>query len=418
MSYVSRIAQKLSSIKEYKKEWKKEFYLLMSIKGIISLFSIVTSYLYLYGILYVFTGMFTHFFSGLILLTVEISVSVLLSKFAKHTLRKRFVNTAVLLPLVVLSFGMSFYFSTNGIAQLTTSKVSDIAEISASYKLEKDNIKLKYSEYIIEVKESIQTIKDNPVNWKNGQRSALSKEQLNEISRLNAQIFDLRKDQSEELRITENEFKKLKNEDTATTTATADRYYNIVGFILLLQCVISFVLAYMGIVIYRNDETHEFSMQDIGGHFDRMFANFQRLYAQRTKDFTDHITEEVELETFLAKTKTDEGTPIPPVKEVEPQKKIGFQVSGKNTEKANEPTSEPTSVTGVTCEKSSRELGEKLTNQDVSELPKAKNYGLTNCPNCGKEFAKHAHNHKYCSENCRLEYNEKTKGYNLDRYKV
>lgn len=44
-------------------------------------------------------------------------------------------------------------------------------------------------------------------------------------------------------------------------------------------------------------------------------------------------------------------------------------------------------------------------------------YGLAVCPNCGANFKKNTHNHKWCKELCRLEYYEKKTGKDLSRFK-
>ena len=425
---ISRLSKQASSINIYKVEHKESYYLLYAFKTLISIFSIITAYVYLYSLLIPFLGYMSHFCTTLSLLFIEATGYFIYNRTAKYFIRSRYFNAIIYLLFSILIFTSSFILSTSGIAQLTTEKVSNIVEITNQKRLEKKNINSLYKSQISEYKASIELIKKNPSGWSGGRRSVLLREQLRQISDLNTKIFDVRTKQANEIVVINKKFEALKQLDKKQTTGTAANYYLAVGILLILQLIASIVIVFMSSKIYVMDSTADYIKEDLKNIKENLLSNIRKVITLETKAITSLVSSELELQSVLSdsstipltafapKVGTGPGPETPPEsietndfetelnKDKSTHKVVqGFRMNNARTTDVNARTTDVTE--------------QHEDNESITDNKKIVDYGLGTCPNCKTKFKKNSHNHKYCKELCRLEFNEKSKGYDLSKYK-
>ena len=416
---ISRLSKQASSINIYKVEHKESYYLLYAFKTLISIFSIITAYVYLYSLLIPFLGYMSHFCTTLSLLFIEATGYFIYNRTAKYFIRSRYFNAIIYLLFSILIFTSSFILSTSGIAQLTTEKVSNIVEITNQKRLEKKNINSLYKSQISEYKASIELIKKNPSGWSGGRRSVLLREQLRQISDLNTKIFDVRTKQANEIVVINKKFEALKQLDKKQTTGTAANYYLAVGILLILQLIASIVIVFMSSQIYGMDSTADYIKEDLKNIKENLLSNIRKVITLETKAITSLVSSEMELQSVLSDSSTIPLTAFAPETEtveevvsgpgeIEIKKQVhkvvqGFRMNNARTTDVNARTTYVTE--------------QHEDNESITDNKKIVDYGRGTCPNCKTKFKKNSHNHKYCKELCRLEFNEKSKGYDLSKYK-
>lgn len=400
INLVSKVAKQNAKIKEYKQEWVLEFSLLIFTKIMISAISIITGYTYLFNLSYPFLDSFTVPVTITLLIIIELFTALLLAKFSKHLLRGRYLNSVLLFPVVCLIFFVSFHLSTNGIAQLTSSKTSNITAISDQYNTNRGNVNRSYSNEIKELQNQISTIKANPTNWSGGKRSVLSSEQLKQMTNFQNQITGLRQQQRKELHELKTAFDLDKQNDLHTVTNKADNYYKIVSAILIIQLFLSFVISYMSKAIYKKDETESFVMQDIQAFQSDMMERAKGVILQQSKILSNRVLQAFELANIIH----ENDLPIVETK----TKQIGFQVATKQRTTDQVPE-EPESDGGdnpghVTQKEVMNEPALKVNNPESSTLNVDDNQPPHNkvCKYCGISFYAKHWNAQYCCSNHKI----------------
>ena len=238
---VKDFAVKNWEIYAIKKEWLAVILLLLLTKLATSAVSIFSGYQYLQSFFFglVNSEAVASWFSIIALGLIEGLAALFLAKFFKFALRMQWLTAVMPLFFAILVFAVSFITSTNGIAIYTAQGVDLSNEINAKYNSLIEARRQDYAADCDNVKDQISAIKNNPEEWKNGQRCVLSHAQNEELSKcydklnaakisLNSDVKDLQEQQKAELA------------DNAThTTNEADKYYNIVAVIMIIQVVCS-----------------------------------------------------------------------------------------------------------------------------------------------------------------------------------
>ena len=403
---ISRTAKSNAKIKEYKSEWILEYSLLIFTKIVISFISIYTSYTYLFNLSYLFLSTFTIPATITLLIIIEAFSMLLVSKFSKHLLRGRYLNSVFLLPIVLSVFAISFILSTNGIAQLTSSKTSNIKAITDGYQTNKNNIDISYSEQIRELKTQIVTIKQNPSGWKGHKRCILVAEQLTQINNYQNSISELRQLQRDELTKLKDNYLQAKQTDLNIVTNRANDYYVIVGGLLGLQFVLSFIVVFMSKIIYRKDETESFILQDIQAWQSDMVERAASVILSQSKALSNTA-----LQAFETINIVSEPSSLPIVAKAN---KSGNELSEPETTDKEAPQK----IIGFKIDKQDKEiiendeiLGEQETDKKEAsynapvETDKSVITDITDvCEYCGKTFVRRTKTQRYCSNNgkCRI----------------
>ena len=428
---ISRTAKSNAKIKEYKSEWILEYSLLIFTKIVISFISIYTSYTYLFNLSYPFLSTFTISATITLLIIIEAFSMLLVSKFSKHLLRGRYLNSVFLLPIVLSVFCVSFILSTNGIAQLTSSKTSNITAITDEYRTNKTNIEQTYSVQIGELKTQIVTIKQNPSGWKGHKRCILVAEQLTQINNYQNSISELRQLQRDELTKLKDNYLQAKQTDLNIVTNRANDYYVIVGGLLGLQFVLSFIVVFMSKIIYRNDETENFILQDIQAWQSDMVERAASVILSQSKALSNtalqafetiNIVSEPSSLSVVAKANKSgnelKSEPEETDKEAPQQKIIGFNIA---TQKDEITTTKEQMDEALDVERTTLNVDNTKEIKDTKGIDARTDVDINKptiiCLNCEKEVVKRSHNMKFCCENCRLDHYERTTGKNVSRFK-
>ena len=402
---ISRTAKSNAKIKEYKSEWILEYSLLIFTKIVISFISIYTSYTYLFNLSYPFLSTFTIPVTITLLIIIEAFSMLLVAKFSKHLLRGRYLNSVFLLPIVMAVFCVSFILSTNGIAQLTSSKTSNITAITDEYRTNKTNIEQTYSVQIGELKTQIVTIKQNPSGWKGHKRCILVAEQLTQINNYQKTISELRQLQRDELTKLKDNYLQAKQTDLNIVTNRANDYYVIVGGLLGLQFVLSFIVVFMSKIIYRKDETESFILQDIQAWQSDMVERAASVILSQSKALSNTALQAFETINIVSepsslsvvakanKSGNELSEPETTDKEAPRQKIIGFKI---DTQK-DEITTDNQMGEALDVERTTL----NVDNTKETENKQVDGYEKT-CKYCNKMYYAKHWNSQYCCDGHRI----------------
>ena len=228
----------------FKREWLSVIVLLLVLQLSTSAVSIFSGFFYLDNFFFSFLNAeaASKVFAIIALILIEGLNILFLSKFFKFALRLDFLTALMPLTCALITFSISFITSTNGIA-LFASKSEDLTKvIEAKYKDFAETAKAECDANVAQLSTYIETIKSNPENWSNGRRCVLSEAQNRELATAYTRIEEYKT----AYRKTCNELDAKKAEElranNSQTIATADKYYKIVAFIMLIQVAVSAAL--------------------------------------------------------------------------------------------------------------------------------------------------------------------------------
>lgn len=442
-----------------KQEWLTVILLLLLTKLSTSAISIFGGYQYLQNLFFGLINSETaaNTFSIIALLLIEGLAALFLAKFFKFALRMQWATALMPLFFAVLVFAVSFITSTNGIAVYTAKGVDLSKEINGKYNTQLEGLKADYEAEAAIVKDHINSIKNNPEEWKDGKRCVLSKAQnmqlttcynkLNELKiEYNNSVKDIKADQKIELA-----------DNDANTTNEANKYYNIVAVIMAIQVICSGALWWFWCKISGEDQPEIDAKEGVkaiydnaaelirGGvdtcintEFNRITTAFTLLnneLALRQIDASKRAKEESERQFQIAAEATgqplevvkgaaDEGpaadetaeksTPSAPEKKHKIFKVIGFNSDvepvkittpepAENEQKTSNPEPQHSEPHGPVVSPSENEQKNAVNNTRVCKL-------------CGREFQPRAWNQKFCEPAHKDEY-WRLQGLNLDNIK-
>jgi hypothetical protein len=397
---ITKIAKKNVEIQDYFKEFSKEYFLLFAVKLLISIFSFTSALTFTITILNSIINVYilAVFISFAVLLLIELFSYYLISKSFKFLLKKHFFNAIVFLVLSIVPTFFSVILSANSLNNYVLNKYTDIETIEKNENLELQNIENQYNADISLIEKNVMQIETNPAGWAGGRRSVLLSSQLNEISNLNAQILRLRASKRNDIQTVKQKFELLKTSEIAKNKDFALNFYYLCTFLILIQYLLSFIYSFMSMNIYKSFDIKDFILTDIKEYKTRLMQSINTEIVSTAKEVITEISQDFNRE--LA-TERIEIAPVQPI--TAKKQKIGFMQNTDVTE--NTDVNVHTSVSVQNTE-----------NQNITKKNTAI-YGIGICPNCAIEFTKNSYNHKFCKENCRIEFAEKKTGKNLSRYK-
>jgi len=209
-------------------------------------FSIFAGYFYFEGLYLSLlnSGTLSKVFTIPTLALIELSTAIAITKFFKFALRSKWSYTAVNLFIAATLFSISFVSSTNGLALRQSSRVDKTEEIKKDYKTERQALKDAYKIDRKELQSFINLELNNPQGWKGSKREILLKDQLKRISNYQIELKGLSDTYQGQLKgLKDLESSQIKDNE-ALTNAEANRYYNIVAFVMALIFLLNCALVY------------------------------------------------------------------------------------------------------------------------------------------------------------------------------
>lgn len=391
-SFAIRNWQKYS----FKKEWAGVILLMLILKLATSAVSIFSGWFYLNNFFYSFTDSDTasRLFAGVALVLIEGLCALFLAKFFKFALRCEFVTSALPLLCAGLVFAISFLVSTNGIALYTT-KAEDLSkEINDKFNIQVSTAQKQCEADNAEIMAYIETQKANPQGWSGGKRCMLSQFQAEEIAKAYDIINGNKLALNKKVQDIESQRNLALAQNAKKTTDTADRYYSIVAFIMLIQVICSGGLWFMWSKIAAQDAPENDKREAIEDIYSRTvnmidsgidncvtakLSEMQTVFAQLNND---HRVKELLAMRSMQQSPTPKraGFAVPEMPETPPE------IAPKTRETETETNATTVSVSPVI--------------NAAQTTPNA----VAVCLQCGKpltasQIVRHA---KYCAPACRL----------------
>lgn len=240
----------------FKQEWLSIILLVLCVKISTSIVSVFSGYYYLKN---VFFGLFgtesaARCISVVALVMIELLNALFLAKFFKFVLRLNNVKWIFPLCLSIALFTLSFVISCNGIAIYTADNVDITQNIENKFQTQSDGVKADFAARIAVVNEHIESIKQNPTDWKDGKRCVLSAGQLSELQKCYDNITDLTKQRDKELQRLLTEKRVELAENNENKLSESDKFYKYVAVIMLIQLLCSGALWYFWAKISAEDD--------------------------------------------------------------------------------------------------------------------------------------------------------------------
>ncbi len=404
--FLKRLATNNYKQHEFIREWRLFIFITIILKLAGMVFSIFAGYFYFYSLfLQLLNSPFTaKVFSGVALIIIEVLTALSLSKFFKFALRLKIQAIPIFL-LSVFFFVISFVSSTNGLSLRQSTKKDNTTLLQAQYDTKKENINKLFNNRIRELKTQIQLIKNNPQGWKGSKRVYLLNSQLNKIDKYINQINRLENDRAARL----DEAKRLLNNSLATNKKNVEneaaKYYDIVSIMMFLIFFVNGLLMFFYSKIFAENQK-ELSTIEVIKDFSKDIETKAANFAQTS------INNTFALYFAALQNNLEHGAMGEVVQEPrsDKSKKLGFNFRKDASEVQSDKDEKSNARTHIYARTPVE--AQQLDNQVTTSV-----YGSTTCVNCNKEFIKKSHNHKFCSELCRLEYYEKKTNKNIDYIK-
>ena len=392
----------------FKKEWAGVIVLMLVLKLATSAVSIFSGWFYLVNFFYSFTDseIASRLFSGVALVLVEGLCALFLAKFFKFALRCEFVTASLPLLCAGLVFAISFVISTNGIALYTTKSEDLSKEINDKFNLQVATAQKQYDADNAEITRYIETQKANPQGWSNGKRCMLSQFQAEEIAKAYDNMNGNKIALNQKLQDIERQRNVALSENAKKTTDTADRYYSIVAFIMLIQVICSGGLWFFWSKIAAQDAPENDKREAIEDIYTKTVTTID-------KGIDNCVTAKLsQMQTVFAQLNNDyqvkQLIAAYPSQPTAMPKRAGFSIP--------ETPQTPPEISPKTPEKTPEtETNYNAATVAVSAVNNAVNNAI--CEHCGKPLTQSqiVRRAKYCSPRCRVAaYN----GRNPDRKQI
>ena len=381
----------------FKQEWLSIILLVLTVKIATSAVSVFSGYYYLVD---VYRGLFgsetlQKTFAVISLTLIELLNALFLAKAFKFILRLN--NLKWIFPLLLSAglFVISFVTSTNGIALYTSNKVDISATINDKYATKITAINAETSANVDLIKERITNIKENPTDWKNGQRCILSATQLKEISDCYDKIAAYQNYKELKIKELTQEKNAELSENQAVTTNTAERYYMYVSVIMCIQIVSSFLLWFFWCKISAEDDTENEQKETITNSLENVLKSVDTCINSRINSrigVLNTIYSGIAAQTPVKQPETPETAPETATTPC--LKIVGF---GRNTATPKTPENEPQKATDT-----ANVLQQHGNPENAPE-------NVKKCLFCGDLLtpSKIIRGAKYCCDSCRIKaYNQ------------
>lgn len=439
-----------------KKEWLAVILLLLLTKLATSAVSIFSGYQYLQSFFFglVNSEAAASWFSIIALGLIEGLAALFLAKFFKFALRMQWLTAVMPLFFAILVFVVSFITSTNGIAIYTAQGVDLSNEINAKYNSLIEARQNGYAAECDNIKDHISSIKNNPEHWSNGQRCVLSPKQNEELAQcydaLNAAKIELTAD----VKALQDQQKAELADNATHTTNEADKYYNIVAVIMIIQVICSGALWFFWCKISGEDAPDIDAKEGVKTIYDKAatlirngvdtcintefntittaFATLDnelhRRQIEQAKRWQDQQAAALQIAASAQDTPTattPEASPDTETSSPEAAPAIGpkqpqvFKIRGFGAPETSPETSPETDQKTATPEQPHGDTYGPVVTPETNGK-KAVLLEARICPVCGRQFVPRAWNQRFCNVNgdnaCKNTYWQ-NQGLNLDKIK-
>ncbi|MCF6240773.1 MAG: hypothetical protein L3J74_05445 [Bacteroidales bacterium] len=291
---LSKVARNQYQLHNNKQEWRAFILFVFMLKAITWAVSIFAGWHFFNQMILRATAntVFAAAISVLILLAIEGSTNLALSKFFKFSYRgTNHISTAVAMAFMVLMlFGISFYSSTQGLSMRQARKVDNTPEIIKKYSIKEKQIKKDYDGTFTDIDRQIISIRNNPQGWSHGQRTTLLTWQLEAIDSLLFVKSQAKQTLKNELKNLEAQKQYELNQNTRLMTAEADKYYNIVMVIMLVQFITSGILMWFWKIIHTEDDKDSIINEEIREMNEIMTSNAFYALKNRMSEVSNAFT--------------------------------------------------------------------------------------------------------------------------------
>jgi len=430
-SLISKLAANNAMIKPYKNEFSKEYYLLIFIKIVISIFSVATSFIFVKNFCNTLipVEVVSIFLAVIGLIAIEGGAFFTSTKFFKYLWRLHFVNAVIFFPLFVSAFAISFVLSTSGLEELGAATVDNTTEIDSSYTNEVEAINNYYADRISRLDSSIAKIV--APKWESLKKSDgtynYTTTQQKSLTNLDLKIDLLKEQQKAEIKELKQDNKELIKGNKQEQTTTGIRYFWVIGIALILQGIASLIIGRMSATIYLFDNTKDYIKEDVQTLKASLMEQSKIEILETAKAVNAHVLEAFSVSRLMLEEQTEN---------------VQYQVLNKMTNEArNEPLQEvgdyvdkEREIKPLTVQEQQQNDKNKAEEKDKGKSKRIgfhqqpdneepenkkpenkKDYGEDTCKNCGEVFKKRTHNNIFCVTDCSDEYHLNKSGFNAKK---
>lgn len=303
------------------------------------------------------------------LFLLEGLVAIFLAKGFKFIFKGQWQKVIPSLALVAILWAVSFHISTNGLAQRQSQEADKTNVITEKYQAQINQVKSQAKNQISELKQAIQEIRENPAGWSGGRRTELLASQQEQIQQYYDKIGQIQQDTRNEIGKIQQEKQTSLNNNRRKTTNQADKYYNVVAYIMVGQFIFTGILIFLLTLVFKEEAQEDYVaeklqpvQQAIEYKMVNTVASYATLLQQKVNDSLNTMIEK-EKDTNLALSEPVSNNKDAKQTEEENQEeeeknqeagipKIGFRTPGQtsNTEKNNthaNPNDLPLTVTAT-----------------------------------------------------------------------
>ena len=395
-NFIEKRASTTYRVHEFVKEYGAFIALVLLVKLTTSLFSAYAGYYYVKTMFIEILNNYSWaiVFSIVSLVLIELLTNISLSKFYKTSLRGKIKAAIAFVLLSLLFFGLSFYLSTNGLAQRQAKNTDNSKMI-----VEKFNLQLSELESLAEseknqAKEAIELIKANPSGWRRGKRDVLQPEQLAAINGYYSQIEQisqrLRQDKKS---LKDARFKEL-HSNTEIIATEEKKYYKIVAGVMLIQLFANGLIMFFYSRIYNEK------------HKDQLAKETVQEFASDISDTTDQMIKHNISSAYMNYLSA-----------------LSFQLKENDVKKSIEQDKDKVSQIGfknlheISRYNASMGINEKQDNSnDITNHAKSNGKESKLCKHCGTSFSPYNIRQVFCSANCRMAWHKENKGFDIEKY--
>jgi len=390
--FFAKLAKQEFASWHYAKEHRTGLFIARTAKYLTMLISAGAGYLYLSNM---FAGMLSQqqaiFAAVAVLLLLELATAYLISKTSKFAIKKRLATALPYLVFALLIYSVTFYTSTNGLAERQAQKADKTNLIETDYSSRKDSIIQVYNSRIDFVKSNPEKFAPDATGKWNARR--LSTRQLSQI-----ETFEAQKDlKLKELDGMQNKT-MLSNSDE--TNKVHSKYYWFVAGIMFVQLIVNVFIMFANSQIYKENNRADLNKEK--------FENQKNIIHTNTENFMFEVVGQMQSYVLNSlKLPTDYQTPEPITTGQQNTSTPGQQKNGIGFLKNMQNLSNAETV---------KNTANSL--QGLSPQGYAENKPVKNCLYCGVDISDKKHwNAQYCSrEHKDLAWEQRT-GKKLNRKK-
>ncbi len=285
------------------------------------------------------------------LIILEVLTTIALSKFFKFLFRgvKRLKTIITMACVVAFLFSISFISSTNGLAMRQSKKVDKSEVIYNRSGIQKESIKEEFESRKQDIELQITMIKSNPEGWTGGRRNVLLPHQnkkVDSLYRCKALLLD---EQKAALVSINDQVKSELEINKQETTAEANKYYNVITWVMIIQFLSSGILMFFWKKIVLEENPDALITEEVHDHIELGKEIVNNAIKQGAESTSLTYATVLNNARLLPSKLVDQGIhtepATEPIKEPERRKVIGFinhiqkqsEISRKSLEQPKRP---------------------------------------------------------------------------------